>query len=114
MSKKIILLAEDDKSIQLVANDFLSGEGYDVRSAETLKSLWELIEKGEGDILVTDVMFPDGESFDLIPQIKELRPDLPIIIISARNNLQTAISSVEKGAFEYLPCLLYTSDAADE
>ena len=103
MSKKIILLAEDDKSIQLVANDFLSGEGYDVRSAETLKSLWGLIEKGEGDILVTDVMFPDGESFDLIPQIKELRPDLPIIIISARNNLQTAISSVEKGAFEYLP-----------
>jgi two-component system nitrogen regulation response regulator GlnG len=103
MSKKIILLAEDDDSIQLVANDFLSGEGYDVRSAETLKSLWELIEKGEGDILVTDVMFPDGESFDLIPQIKELRPDLPIIIISARNNLQTAISSVEKGAFEYLP-----------
>ena len=48
-------------------------------------------------------MFPDGESFDLIPQIKELRPNLPIIIISARNNLQTAISSVEKGAFEYLP-----------
>ena len=66
-------------------------------------SLWRLIEKGDGDVLITDVMFPDGESFDLIPQIKELRPNLPIIIISARNNLQTAISSVEKGAFEYLP-----------
>ena len=103
MSKKIILLAEDDDSIELVTNDFLSSEGYDVRSAKTLKSLWSLIEKGGGDVLITDVMFPDGESFDLIPQIKELRPDLPIIIVSARNNLQTAISSVEKGAFEYLP-----------
>lgn len=103
MSKKIILLAEDDDSIELVTNDFLSSEGYEVRSAKTLKSLWSLIEKGGGDVLITDVMFPDGESFDLIPQIKELRPDLPIIIISARNNLQTAISSVEKGAFEYLP-----------
>jgi two-component system nitrogen regulation response regulator GlnG len=103
MNKKIILLAEDDDSIQLVTNEFLSGEGYAVRSAKTLKSLWRLIEKGDGDVLVTDVMFPDGESFDLIPQIKELRPNLPIIIISARNNLQTAISSVEKGAFEYLP-----------
>ena len=103
MSKKIILLAEDDDSIELVTNDFLSSEGYEVRSAKTLKSLWSLIEKGGGDVLITDVMFPDGESFDLIPQIKELRPDLPIIIVSARNNLQTAISSVEKGAFEYLP-----------
>ena len=103
MNKKIILLAEDDESIQLVTGDFLSGEGYDIRSARTLKSLWSLIEKGEGEVLITDVMFPDGESFDLIPQIKELRPNLPIIIISARNNLQTAISAVEKGAFEYLP-----------
>ena len=103
MNKKIILLAEDDESIELVTNDFLSSEGYEVRSAKTLKSLWNLIEKGGGDVLITDVMFPDGESFDLIPQIKELRPDLPIIIVSARNNLQTAISSVEKGAFEYLP-----------
>ena len=103
MSKKIILLAEDDDSIELVTNDFLSSEGYEVRSAKTLKSLWSLIEKGGGDVLITDVMFPDGESFDIIPQIKELRPDLPIIIVSARNNLQTAISSVEKGAFEYLP-----------
>ena len=103
MNKKIILLAEDDDSIQLVTSEFLSSEGYTVRSAKTLNSLWRLIEKGDGDVLVTDVMFPDGESFDLIPQIKELRPNLPIIIISARNNLQTAISSVEKGAFEYLP-----------
>ena len=103
MNKKIILLAEDDESIQLVTGDFLSGEGYDIKSARTLKSLWSLVEKGEGDVLITDVMFPDGESFDLIPQIKELRPNLPIIIVSARNNLQTAISAVEKGAFEYLP-----------
>ena len=103
MNKKIILLAEDDESIELVTNDFLSSEGYEVRSVKTLKSLWNLIEKGGGDVLITDVMFPDGESFDLIPQIKELRPDLPVIIVSARNNLQTAISSVEKGAFEYLP-----------
>ena len=103
MNKKIILLAEDDDSIQLVTSEFLSSEGYAIRSAKTLNSLWRLIEKGDGDVLVTDVMFPDGESFDLIPQIKELRPNLPIIIISARNNLQTAISSVEKGAFEYLP-----------
>ena len=103
MTKKVVLLLEDDESIQLVTSDFLSSEGYTVKTSKTIKSLWKMIEDGEGDVLVTDVMLPDGESFDIIPQIKELRPNLPIIVVSARNNLQTAISSVEKGAFEYLP-----------
>ena len=103
MTKKVVLLLEDDESIQLVASDFLLSEGYIVKSSKTIKSLWKMIEDGEGDVLVTDVMLPDGESFEIIPQIKELRPNLPIIVVSARNNLQTAISSVEKGAFEYLP-----------
>ena len=103
MTKKVVLLLEDDESIQLVTSDFLSSEGYTVKTSKTIKSLWRMIEDGEGDVLVTDVMLPDGESFEIIPQIKELRPNLPIIVVSARNNLQTAISSVEKGAFEYLP-----------
>ena len=103
MTKKVVLLLEDDESIQLVTSDFLLSEGYIVKSSKTIKSLWKMIEDGEGDVLVTDVMLPDGESFEIIPQIKELRPNLPIIVVSARNNLQTAISSVEKGAFEYLP-----------
>ena len=103
MTKKVVLLLEDDESIQLVTSDFLSSEGYTVKTSKTIKSLWRMIEDGEGDVLVTDVMLPDGESFEIIPQIKEFRPNLPIIVVSARNNLQTAISSVEKGAFEYLP-----------
>ena len=103
MTKKVVLLLEDDESIQLVTSDFLSSEGYVVKTLKTIKSLWKMIEDGEGDVLVTDVMLPDGESFEIIPQIRELRPNLPIIVVSARNNLQTAISSVEKGAFEYLP-----------
>ena len=103
MTKKVVLLLEDDESIQLVTSDFLLSEGYIVKASKTIKSLWKMIEDGEGDVLVTDVMLPDGESFEIIPQIKELRPNLPIIVVSARNNLQTAISSVEKGAFEYLP-----------
>jgi len=103
MTKKVVLLLEDDESIQLVTSDFLLSEGYIVKASKTIKNLWKMIEDGEGDVLVTDVMLPDGESFEIIPQIKELRPNLPIIVVSARNNLQTAISSVEKGAFEYLP-----------
>ena len=113
MSKKVVLLLEDDESIQLVTSDFLSSEGYIVKSSKTLKSLWKMIENGDGDVLVTDVMLPDGESFEIIPQIREIRPNLPIIVVSARNNLQTAISSAEKGAFEYLPKPFDLNDLGD-
>ena len=46
---------------------------------------------------------PDENAFDLIPRMKKLRPDLPIIVMSAQNTLMTALTAAEKGAFEYLP-----------
>ena len=56
MTKKVVLLLEDDESIQLVTSDFLLSEGYIVKSSKTIKSLWKMIEDGEGDVLVTDVI----------------------------------------------------------
>ena len=103
MNKKTILLAEDDESVRLVTTKSLQDEGYKVESVETLKTLWMLIEEGKGNILISDVMMPDGELFDILPQITELRPELPVIVISAKNNLETAISATQKGAYEYLP-----------
>ena len=103
MNKKTILLAEDDESVRLVTTKSLQDEGYKVESAETLKALWMLIEEGKGNILISDVMMPDGELFDILPQITELRPELPVIVISAKNNLETAIYATQKGAYEYLP-----------
>lgn len=103
MNKKTILLAEDDESVRLVTTKSLQDEGYKVESAETLKTLWMLIEEGKGNILISDVMMPDGELFDILPQITELRPELQVIVISAKNNLETAISATQKGAYEYLP-----------
>ena len=103
MSKKTILLAEDDDSIRLVTTRFFEDSGYEVRSVDSLKKLWKLIESNEGEALITDVMMPDGELFDILPQIIELRSNLPVIVISAKNNLQTAISATQQGAYEYLP-----------
>ena len=69
--------------------------------------------KWEGDVVVTDVMMPDQNAFDLIPRIKKMRPDLPIIVISAKNTLGTAITAAEKGAFDYLPKPFDLSELTD-
>ncbi|MBT5518979.1 MAG: nitrogen regulation protein NR(I) [Rhodobiaceae bacterium] len=103
MSKGTVLVADDDSAIRTVLTQALTRAGFDVRAGGTAASLWQWVSNGEGDVIVTDVMMPDQNAFDLIPRIKKLRPDLPIIVISAKNTLGTAVTAAEKGAFDYLP-----------
>ncbi len=103
MSKGTVLIADDDKAIRTVLVQALGRVGFDVKATGTASSLWKWVSNGEGDVIVTDVMMPDQNAFDLIPRIRRLRPDLPIIVISAKNTLTTAITAAERGAFEYLP-----------
>ena len=103
MSNKTLIIAEDDESIRLVTSRYLQDLGYEIFMATNLKEQWKLIESNKGDVLITDVMLPDGELFDILPQIVEYRENLPVIVVSAKNNLQTAISATKQGAYEYLP-----------
>ncbi|HEY4126126.1 MAG TPA: nitrogen regulation protein NR(I) [Rhizomicrobium sp.] len=98
-----ILIVDDDAAIRTVLNQALGRAGYDVRSTGTAAGLWRWITAGEGNLVITDVVLPDENGFDLIPRIKKLRPELPVIVMSAQNTLLTAITAAERGAFEYLP-----------
>src|SRR6187431_241710 len=98
-----ILVADDDTAIRTVLNQALSRAGYEVRLTGNAATLWRWISQGEGDLVITDVLMPDESAFDLIPRVKKLRPDLPIIVMSAQNTFMTAITAAERGAYEYLP-----------
>ena len=98
-----ILVAEDDKSVRLVVQQALARQGYAVQSSGNAAGLWKLIESGKGDVLITDVALPDGDALDLLPRIMERRPDMPVIVMSARSTLLTAVKAQETGVFEYLP-----------
>src|SRR5262244_2222591 len=98
-----ILVADDDAAIRTVLNQALSRAGYEVRSTSNAAMLWRWVSQGDGDLVITDVVMPDENAFDLIPRIKKLRPNLPIIVMSAQNTFMTALTAAEKGAFEYLP-----------
>src|SRR5580698_195844 len=98
-----ILVCDDDSAIRTVLNQALGRAGYDVRTTGTAAGLWRWISAGEGNLVITDVVLPDESGFDLIPRIKRMRPDLPILVMSAQNTLLTAITAAERGAFEYLP-----------
>src|SRR6202008_4637286 len=98
-----ILVADDDAAIRTVLNQALSRAGYEVRSTGNAATLWRWVSQGEGDLVITDVVMPDENAFDLLPRIKKLRPNLPVLIMSAQNTFMTAIRASERGAYEYLP-----------
>ncbi|MCK0208476.1 nitrogen regulation protein NR(I) [Starkeya koreensis] len=98
-----ILVADDDAAIRTVLNQALSRAGYEVRSCGNAATLWRWVSQGDGDLVITDVVMPDENAFDLLPRIKKVRPDLPVIVMSAQNTFMTAIRASEKGAYEYLP-----------
>jgi two-component system nitrogen regulation response regulator GlnG len=103
MSGPTILVADDDASVRLVISQTLAQDGYHVRSTNTMSALWRWIQAGEGDLLITDVYMPDESIFDMLPQIRRARPDLPVIVISAQSTVLTAAQASEHGAYDYLP-----------
>jgi two-component system nitrogen regulation response regulator GlnG len=102
MSGKTVLIADDDSAIRTVLSQALSRAGYSVRSTATAAALWRWVSEGQGDAVVTDVVLPDENAFDVIPRIKKLRPTLPVIVMSAKNTIMTAITAAERGAYDYL------------
>jgi two-component system, NtrC family, nitrogen regulation response regulator GlnG len=102
-SGRSVLIADDDASIRLVLSQALAREGYQVRATGNAATLWKWIKEGDGDLVLTDVMMPDGNLFDYLPRMRMERPKLPIIVMSAQNTLLTAVSAAEQGAYDYLP-----------
>src|SRR5256885_2936635 len=98
-----ILVADDDAAIRTVLNQALSRAGYEVRSTSNAATLWRWVGQGDGDLVITDVVMPDENAFDLLPRIKKWRRELPVIIMSPQTTFITAIRASERGAYEYLP-----------
>ncbi len=102
-ASKKILIADDDASIRLVLSQAFTRLGYQVRATGNATTLLKWVTDGEGDLVVTDVVMPDENVFDVLPRIRKERPKLPIIVMSAQNNLITAVNAADAGAFDYVP-----------
>ena len=98
-----ILVADDDRTIRTVLTQALTRAGCKVHATSSLVTLMRWVEEGKGDLVISDVMMPDGNGLEQIPQIAEARPGLPVIVISAQNTIMTAIQAAEADAYDYLP-----------
>jgi two-component system nitrogen regulation response regulator GlnG len=99
---KKIIIADDDSSIRLVLSQAFTRLGYQVRATGNAATLLKWVSEGEGDLVITDVIMPDENVFDVLPRIRKVRPRLPVIVMSAQNTLLTAVNAADAGAFEYI------------
>ncbi len=97
------LLVEDDGAIATVIRTALADEGLGVDVCDTIVRRDELLAERSYDVMLTDVMLLDGDGIETLGNVQDRYPDLPIIILSAQNTLDTAVRATSRGAFEYFP-----------
>jgi len=98
-----VLLVEDDPSIAIVITAALEAEGFAVERCDRISQRDRLLAGERFCALVTDVKLPDGDGIESLSKVRALAPDMPVIILSAQNTLDTAVRASDTGAFEYFP-----------
>ncbi|WP_050928470.1 sigma-54-dependent transcriptional regulator [Aestuariivita boseongensis] len=98
-----VLVADDDRTIRTVLTQALTRAGCKVHATSSLTTLMRWVGEGKGDVVISDVVMPDGNGLEMLPKIAEDRPGLPVIVISAQNTIMTAIQAAEAEAYDYLP-----------
>jgi len=98
-----VLVVDDDAAIRTVVAQSLRREGHQVTTAATLAEMEVHLAAAMPDVLITDVMLPDGNGLDRLERLTGEHPGLPVIVLSAQNTLTTAVRSTEAGAYDYLP-----------
>ena len=100
---KSIWVVDDDESIRWVLEKGLAESGMDVQTFDSANKVIKKLETENPQLILTDIRMPGPSGIELLDKVKELRPDIPVIIMTAHSDLDSAVESYEHGAWEYLP-----------
>lgn len=104
MGKKIkVWVVDDDRSIRWVLETAFKREGYQVTSFDNAEGILSLMHKDMPDVLLTDIRMPGKDGIELLSELQALFPELPVIVMTAHSDMDSAVSAYDGGAFEYLP-----------
>src|SRR5690554_5625661 len=97
-----ILVIDDERSIRNTLKDILEYEKYDVDLAEDGKKALEIIKNTEYDIILCDIKMPGMDGIEVLEHLSKYTPDTPVVMISGHGNIDTAVESIKKGAYDFI------------
>ncbi len=106
-----VWIVDDDRSIRWVLEKALQQEGITTQSFESAESVLSRLARQQPDVIISDIRMPGSSGLDLLAKIREQHPRLPVIIMTAHSDLDSAVASYQGGAFEYLPKPFDVDDA---
>ena len=98
-----VWIVDDDRSIRWVLEKALQQEGLTTVSFENADSVMQRLSRQQPDVIISDIRMPGSSGLDLLAKLREQYPRLPVIIMTAHSDLDSAVASYQGGAFEYLP-----------
>ncbi len=97
-----ILVIDDERSIRNTLKDILEFEKYEVEVAEDGFKALELIKTSDFDVILCDIKMPGMDGIEVLQKVEEMKPDTPVVMISGHGNIDTAVESIKKGAFDFI------------
>ena len=109
MTTPTVLVAEDNDLIRGFMVRSLCANGYEVLEANGLAAARLIVESRIFDLAFIDLCLGDGDGRDLLDQLRELAPEVPVIVATSTDTAASAVELIRRGAYDYMVCLLYTS-----
>jgi len=99
---EIILIVDDEKNYRVVLEALLGAEGYEIVTAGDAKAALETVREADLDLVITDMKMPGMNGMELLEACKQIKPDLPVIMMTAFGTIEMAVEAMKKGAYDYI------------
>src|SRR5688500_18701153 len=102
MARNRILIIDDESAVRFGIRDFLEQYGYQIDEAESCQEAWRIFSTSRPDIVVADYMLPDGTALDLLPRLKEVDAEIPLLVLTGHGSIDLAVRAIKEGAEQFL------------
>jgi len=102
MARNKVLVVDDEPGVRFGIRDFLEQQGYEIEEAESCEDAQHLFRTSRPDIVIADYMLPDGTALDLLPRLKEIDSDIPLLVLTAHGSIDLAVRAIKEGAEQFL------------
>src|SRR5258708_14374868 len=102
MARNKVLVVDDESGVRFGIRDFLEQQGFEIEEADSCQDAQHLFRASRPDIVIADYLLPDGTALDLLPRLKEIDADIPLLILTAHGSIDLAVRAIKEGAEQFL------------